>query len=115
MWREKGSSHAAQMQPQSSLQSRHLVVMLGGCLAQDRPLMLDLVGETTERIAELIHLTGRTINLIGLHVLLPSKGMPRFQTFYILLRRVYAKYLISGGWYWDRTSGPCRVKAVLYR
>ena len=26
------------------------------------------------------------------------------------------KYLIFlGGRYWDRTSGPCRVKAVLYR
>ena len=24
-------------------------------------------------------------------------------------------YEIHGGRYWDRTSGPCRVKAVLYR
>ncbi len=23
--------------------------------------------------------------------------------------------IFLGGWYWDRTSGPCRVKAVLYR
>ena len=23
--------------------------------------------------------------------------------------------LINGGWYWVRTSDPCRVKAVLYR
>ena len=22
---------------------------------------------------------------------------------------------VNGGSYWDRTSGPCRVKAVLYR
>ena len=25
-----------------------------------------------------------------------------------------AQALFFGGWYWDRTSGPCRVKAVLY-
>jgi hypothetical protein len=27
----------------------------------------------------------------------------------------YRKSLIYGGRYWDRTSDPCRVKAVLYR
>ena len=28
---------------------------------------------------------------------------------------VQSKTSVYGGWYWDRTSGPCRVKAVLYR
>ena len=35
--------------------------------------------------------------------------------FSVLNRPGLRKYLISGGRYWDRTSGPCRVKAVLYR
>jgi hypothetical protein len=30
-------------------------------------------------------------------------------------RPVTARVDDSGGRYWDRTSGPCRVKAVLYR
>ncbi len=41
-----------------------------------------------------------------------NKSRPRY---FILQLGVIAKLLIIGGWYWDRTSGPCRVKAVLYR
>jgi hypothetical protein len=26
-----------------------------------------------------------------------------------------SRLFVFGGRYWDRTSGPCRVKAVLYR
>ena len=37
------------------------------------------------------------------------------RTFAVLGRLYLRKSLISGGRYWDRTSGPCRVKAVLYR
>jgi hypothetical protein len=33
-----------------------------------------------------------------------------FHTFFILWLEVISKSLIIGGWYWDRTSGPCRVK-----
>ena len=32
-----------------------------------------------------------------------------------LLRRAASIRCSFGGSYWDRTSGPCRVKAVLYR
>jgi hypothetical protein len=36
-------------------------------------------------------------------------------TFAVLRDALLRNSLISGGRYWDRTSGPCRVKAVLYR
>ena len=41
-----------------------------------------------------------------------------FHTVSVLGRKLLVgmdKSLICGGQYWDRTSGPCRVKAVLYR
>ena len=38
-----------------------------------------------------------------------------FRIFSVRPRLVIRRSLISGGRYWDRTSDPCRVKAVLYR
>ena len=38
-----------------------------------------------------------------------------FNTFFILEGVCTRNYLIIGGWYWVRTSDPCRVKTVLYR
>jgi O-methyltransferase domain len=38
-----------------------------------------------------------------------------FRIFSVQAEHGICKLLIIGGRYWDRTSGPCRVKAVLYR
>jgi hypothetical protein len=69
----------------------------------------------------------RVRNRRGLHaaadVLSPSRGLSEeaqkgekvFRTVSVRERGRVCKLLISGGRYWDRTSGPCRVKAVLYR
>jgi hypothetical protein len=43
-----------------------------------------------------------------------NKSRPRdFILFSYSGWEVLANLLISGGWYWDRTSGPCRVKPGL--
>jgi hypothetical protein len=39
-----------------------------------------------------------------------QKWLPGFDTILILQMWSCGKSLIYGGWYWDRTSGPCRVK-----
>ena len=44
-----------------------------------------------------------------------AAGGEDFRTISVRGRYQFSKLLISGGRYWDRTSGPCRVKAVLYR
>src|SRR6266513_1309784 len=38
-----------------------------------------------------------------------------FHTYFIHYGGYKHKSWIIGGWYWDRTSGPCCVRAVLYR
>jgi hypothetical protein len=48
--------------------------------------------------------------------MLPVKALSSVRPVYFKDRRLYmGKSLIYGGRYWDRTSDPCRVKAVLYR